>query len=116
LVSTGLKLRRKLGTASILMVTPLLYFMLVKNGASAFYAVLLIAAVLAGLYGQLSLGVLSVVPRLRSDFGQIQKVDFVGAIARLAVLGGLALVFLNAGVAALAARHLKRTSRRDRAP
>src|SRR5450432_2662168 len=102
LVSTGLRLRRKLGTASILMVTPLLYFMLVKNGASVFYAVLLIAVVLAGLYAQLSLGVLSVVPRLRSDFRQIQKVDFVGAIARLAVLGALALVFLNAGVAALA--------------
>ena len=31
LVSTGLKLRRKLGTASVLVVTPLLYFMLEKE-------------------------------------------------------------------------------------
>ena len=62
-------------------------------GHPLFYALLLIAAVLAGLSAQLSLGVLSVVPRLRSDFSQIQKVDFVGAMARLAVLGALALVF-----------------------
>ena len=101
LVSTGLKLRRKLGAAAILGVTPLLYFMLVKNGASVFYAAALIAAVLAGLSAQLSLGVLGVVPRLRSDLRQIQKIDFTGALVRLAVLGALALVFLNAGVAAL---------------
>ncbi len=86
-----------------MVVTPLLYFMLVKNGASVFYAVLLIAAVLAGLFGQLSLGVLEVVPRLRSDFRQIQKVDFIGSQSPAwRCSEGCALVFLNAGVAALA--------------
>ncbi len=101
LISTGLKLRRKLGAAAILVVTPVLYFMLVKNGASVLYAVMLIALVLGGLLVQLSLGVLEVVPRLRSDIRQIQKIDFTGSLARLAVLGGCALVFLNAGVAVL---------------
>ncbi len=100
LICTGLKLRRKLGAAAVLGVTPLLYYMLVKNGASVFYAATLIVAVLGGLYVQLSLGVLDVVPRLRSDIRQIQKIDFTGAIARLAVLIALAFVFLNAGVAA----------------
>ena len=102
LVSTGLKLRRKLGTASILVVTPLLYFMLRKHGTSFSYTVFLIAAVLAGLSAQLSVEVFSVIPRLRSDLGQLQKVDFIGSIARLAVLGALAFVFLNAGVAVVA--------------
>jgi O-antigen/teichoic acid export membrane protein len=101
LISTGLKLRRTLGAAAILVVAPLLYCMLVKNGASILYAVLLIGAVLGGLLVQLSLGVLEVVPRLRSDIRQIQKIDFTGTLARLAVLGGLALFFLNAGVAVL---------------
>jgi len=101
LISTGLKLRRKLGAAAVLGVTPLLYFMLVKNGASVFYAAILIIAVLGGLYVQLSLGVLDVVPRLRSDIRQIQKIDFTGSIARLAILIALAFIFLNAGVAAL---------------
>ncbi len=101
LISTGLKLRRKLGAAAVLAVTPLLYYMLVKNGASILYAAVLIVAVLGGLYVQLSLGVLDVVPRLRSDIRQIQKIDFTGAITRLVILIVLAFVFLNAGVAAL---------------
>ncbi|MEO7724255.1 MAG: polysaccharide biosynthesis protein, partial [Chthoniobacterales bacterium] len=100
LIATGLKLRRTLGAGSILIVTPLLYYMLVKNGASVFYAIILIVAVLGGLFVQLSLGVLDVVPRLRSDIRQIQKIDFTGSLARLAVIGALALFFLNAGVAA----------------
>jgi O-antigen/teichoic acid export membrane protein len=101
LVSTGLKLRRKLGAASVLVVTPVLYLMLVRNGASVIYATVLIATVLGGLYVQLSFGVLDVVPRLHSDFRQIQKIDFTGSLARLAVIGALTLVFLNAGLAVL---------------
>jgi O-antigen/teichoic acid export membrane protein len=101
LVSTGLKLRRELGVTAVLCVTPLLYFMLLKNGASVFYAAILMTAVLGGLCVQLSLGVLDVVPRLRSDIRQIQRIDFVGSIVRLAILVGLSFIFLNAGVAVL---------------
>ena len=83
LVSTGLKLRRKLGATAVLIVTPLLYLMLVKNGASVFYAAILITAILGGLCVQLSLGVLDVVPRLRSDIRQIQRIDLTGSICPL---------------------------------
>lgn len=101
LVSTGLKLRRLLGGFSILVITPLLYLMLTKNGASLLYTLLIIGAVLAGLFAQLSLGVLEVVPRLRADVRQIQTIDLSGAISRLLVLVALAFTFLNAGAAAL---------------
>ena len=101
LVSTGLKLRRKLGATAVLIVTPLLYLMLVKNGASVFYAAILITAILGGLGVQLSLGVLDVIPRLRSDIRQIQRIDLTGSAVRLAILAGLAFIFLNAGVAAV---------------
>src|SRR2546429_9702457 len=43
LVSTALRLRRRLGAVAILIITPVLYFMLVKNGASIFYTMMLIA-------------------------------------------------------------------------
>jgi O-antigen/teichoic acid export membrane protein len=99
LINTALGLRRKLGTVAVLIVTPLLYFMLVKNGASPVYAGILIAVVLFGLFIQLTLGVLSVVPRLHSDIGRIQTIDLTGAIARLFVLLALLFIFLNAGVA-----------------
>jgi O-antigen/teichoic acid export membrane protein len=99
LINTALGLRRKLGFFAIAVVTPLLFFMLVKNGASLLYTVALIAVVLGGLYIQLTVGVLSVVPRLHSDTSRIQTIDLTGAIVRLAAIGGLVLVFLNAGVA-----------------
>ncbi len=101
LITTALRLRRKLGAVAVLGVAPVLYFMLVKNGASLSYTALLIGAVLFGLLVQLSLGVLGVVPRLRSDIGRIQSIDLSGSVARLLVLVALMFVFLNAGVAVL---------------
>lgn len=99
LINTGLKLRRTLGLIAIAIVTPILYFMLVKNGASVAYAVGLIAVVLAGLWLQLSIGVLSVVPRLHSNIQRIQAIDLTGSVVRLLVLLGLVFFFLNASVA-----------------
>jgi O-antigen/teichoic acid export membrane protein len=99
LISTALSVRRKLGAVAIIIVTPVLYFLLVKNGASFFYTAVLVIVVLAGLLIQLSLGVLDVVPRLRSDVARIQSIDLTGAIARLLVLVTLMYFFLNAGVA-----------------
>jgi O-antigen/teichoic acid export membrane protein len=99
LVNTALGLRRKLGAVAILIVTPILYFMLVRNGASVSYSAILIVVVLAGLAVQLSIGVLSVVPRLRSDVGRIQTIDMTGAVARLLALAALMYLFLNGAVA-----------------
>jgi O-antigen/teichoic acid export membrane protein len=99
LVNTALAMRRKLGAAAVLVVTPILYYLLAKNGASAGYATLLIALIIVGLLAQLALGVLGVVPRLRSDLGRIQLIDFTGAIARLGALVVLLFLVLNAAVA-----------------
>src|SRR5438477_11456978 len=99
LVNTALGLRRRLGLLAALAVVPILYFLLVKNGASITYTALLIAAVLVGLGVQLSIGVLSVVPRLRSDIGRIQTIDLTGAIARLFVLVALLSLFRHGAVA-----------------
>ena len=99
LVNTALGLRRKLGAAVAIIVTPILYFMLVKNGASMSYAGILIAVVLAGLAVQLLIGVFSVVPRLRSDISRIQTIDITGAVARLLALLLLMFLFLNGAIA-----------------
>lgn len=101
LITTAHALRGKLAAVALLVVTPILYGLLVRNGASSFYAAAIITVTLLGLLAQLWLGVLNVVPRLRSDVGRIQKIDFTGAIARLLVLICLAFLFLNAGVAVL---------------
>jgi hypothetical protein len=101
LITTANNFRRRLGIAAIIIVGPILYWLLTRNGASPLYAALLIAAIVLGLFVQFSLGVLAVVPRLRSDVSQIQKIDLTGAIARLIVLSACAFVFLNAGLAVL---------------
>jgi len=99
LINAALAVRRRLGALAIVAVTPIMYSMLVKNGASTLYTAVLIVVVLAGLIIQLSIGVLSVVPRLRSDITRIQIIDVTGAIVRLLLLAALLFVALNAGVA-----------------
>ena len=99
LINTALSVRKRLGIVVMLAVTPIMYFMLVKNGASISYTAILIGVVLIGLLFQLSIGVLGVIPRLRADVGRIQIIDFTSATVRLFVLLALILVFLNAGVA-----------------
>jgi len=99
LINTALGLRKKLGAVAILVVTPILFLLLVKNGAPVSYAALLIGLCLVAVLIELSIGVLGVVPRLRSDIRVLQRIDLTGAITRLLLLVGLVFVFLNAGVA-----------------
>jgi O-antigen/teichoic acid export membrane protein len=99
LVNTGLLVRRRLAAFALVIVAPLLYGMLVRNGASSLYTLLLIAIVLVGFSIQLSIDVFAVVPRLRSDIARIQAIDFVCAITRLALIVGLMYVFARAGLA-----------------
>src|SRR5436305_182682 len=99
LINTGLAVRRKLAAASVIIVAPILFAMLTKNGASAIYTLVLIAFVLAGFSIQLSVDVFSVVPRLHSDIRRIQKIDFICATVRLLLILGLIYLFAAAGVA-----------------
>ncbi len=99
LISTAFYLRRRLALIGIAAVTPILYVMLAKNGATLPYSLFLIAMVLAGLAVHLDVGVLGVIPRLRTDIKVIQGVDFAGVVLRLALLIVLAFIFLNAGIA-----------------
>ena len=99
LINTGLAVRKQLALVSIIIVAPILYAMLARNGASTIYTLLLIAFVLAGFSIQLSIDVFSVVPRLHSDIARIQKIDFTCAIVRLVLIVGLVYLFTIAGLA-----------------
>jgi O-antigen/teichoic acid export membrane protein len=99
LINTGLSLRRKLAAAAAVIVAPILYAMLTKNGASSIYTLVLIVVVLAGFSIQLAVDIYSVVPRLHSDIGRIQKIDFTCAVVRLLLILGLVYLFATAGLA-----------------
>ncbi len=99
LLTTAQNFRRRLGLIAIVAVTPVMYWLLTRNGASIPYATILVTAILFGLLVQFSLGVMTVVPRLRSDIALIQRIDLTGALGRLVMLVVCAFLFLNAGVA-----------------
>ena len=99
LISTSLHLRKILGAIAIVIVSPFLFFLLARNNAPISYALVLVLLVVIGLLVQFALGVLSVVPRLRSDIKRIQTIDLTGAIVRFVILALLVTFFLNAGVA-----------------
>jgi O-antigen/teichoic acid export membrane protein len=99
LIKTGLAVRKRLAAAAAIIVAPILYAMLVRNGASSVYTLLLIAFVVVGFSIQISVDIFSVVPRLRSDIGRIQKIDFTCAIVRLLLVVGLVYLFATAGLA-----------------
>lgn len=102
LINTALRMRRYLAIVAVLVVTPLLVWMLVSNGASRTYAALISLAIVLGLTFQLSAGVLSVVPRLHSQIARVQKLDLIAAISRLALLCVAYFILLNAAVAVVA--------------
>src|SRR5947199_6275297 len=99
LINTGLAVRKKLAAAATIIVAPILYAMLTRNGASGTYTLLLIVVVLAGFSVQLSVDFYCVVPRLRSDFGHIHSIDFSCATVRLLLILGLVYLFATAGLA-----------------
>jgi len=99
LINTGLAVRKKLAAVAVVFIAPVLYAMLTRNGASSIYTLLLIAFVLAGFSIQLSVDIFSVVPRLRSDIGRIQRIDFTCATVRLLLILGLVYLFATAGLA-----------------
>ncbi len=103
LINTAMQLRIYLAAVAIVIVTPILLWMLISNGASVVYAIFITAAVLVGLNAQLITGVLDVVPRLHSQISRVQNLDLIPTVFRLVLLCGAYFTFLNAAVAVLTA-------------
>ncbi|OUL30801.1 polysaccharide biosynthesis protein [Nostoc sp. 106C] len=99
LINTAMRLRYFLATISVTIITPILIWMLIQNGASTIYAILISIVVLAGLNFQLTSDVLIVVPRFHSQINKMQKLDLFSAFFRIVFIGLGYLTFWNAGVA-----------------
>lgn len=99
LINTAMQLRYSLAGISVIVVTPILIWMLIKNGASISYGILILIVVLVGLNFQLTTDILGVVPRLHSQIRRVQNLDLFSAVIRLVLLGVAYLTFLDAAVA-----------------
>lgn len=102
LINTAMQLRRYLALLSALVVAPIIFWMLLSNGSSVVYSILMVLVTLVGLNFQLTIGVLEVVPRLRSQISRVQRMDLVFASSRLVILCISCLTLLNALSAVIA--------------
>ncbi len=83
LIATAFSIRRYLLTASIVVVLPVLFFMLLNNGAKLDTIILLVLAVLLELQFYSTNKILGIVPRLLSKIALIQKLDFILSVTRV---------------------------------
>jgi O-antigen/teichoic acid export membrane protein len=102
LVQTALSLRKRLAIVAGIVICPILWILLVRNGSGRAYALCLCLMVFAGTNFQLVSGVLSVVPKLHSRLDQLQKIDGFGAFLRLLLVVAVCHVAPNALLAILA--------------
>jgi O-antigen/teichoic acid export membrane protein len=99
LINTAMQLRHCFAVISMTLVTPILLWMLVQNGAAVLLAILITVSVLFGVNFQITTGVMCVVPQLHSQIRRLQNLDLLVAFSRLALLGLAYLTFLNVLVA-----------------
>jgi O-antigen/teichoic acid export membrane protein len=99
---TAMRLRRVLALIAVVVITPILAWMLLSNGATPSYAALVSATVLIGLYFQLTVGVLIVAPRLHLEVNKIQYLYVASAALRLVLTIVAYTIVLNTAVAMIA--------------
>ncbi|MBD2503662.1 lipopolysaccharide biosynthesis protein [Anabaena azotica] len=99
LINTAMRLRYFLAAISISVVTPILIWMLIRNGASIISAIFISIIVLIGLNFQITNGVLIVVPHLHSQISLVQNLDIFSAILKIVLLGLGYLTYWNATIA-----------------
>jgi O-antigen/teichoic acid export membrane protein len=99
LINTVMYLRYYLAAISITVVIPILMWMLIKNGASIIYAIIITIVVLMALYFQLTTVVLLGILRLQSQINRLQHLDLLLSTSRLLLLGISYFAMLNAAVA-----------------
>ena len=103
LINTALQLRTYLAGGSIIVITPIMVWMLMKNGASPINTGLIVIVVLVGLHFQLTTIVLNVIPQLHSQISRLQKLDLLFGVSRVILLGIAYLIYLNTVMAIAAA-------------
>lgn len=92
IVSTGLRLRRQFAVYSLLISMPILFYLLIKNGASLLVASLIILTLIPAFYAALSDNLLEVAPKLHQDVTRLQKNQLAAAAGRLFLIT-ISLVF-----------------------
>jgi O-antigen/teichoic acid export membrane protein len=102
-LATGLDLRKKFAIGSLLISIPILFYLLMHNGASVLMASLIAIALIPAFFAALSDSLLEIVPKLHQTILPLQKNQVAVGVGRLLMSAITMLVFPWAFVAILAA-------------
>jgi len=101
LLNTTLNLRRKFAAASLAVTLPIAAWMLYHNGASLPVALALCVVIAVSVIPMLGITAWMTSAQLHGEYRRMQKLDFSNAFMRCALIGLLAVTWINAIVAAL---------------
>ena len=102
-LTTGLELRKKFATGSLLVATPVLVYLLRHHGASWPMALLIVAALIPAFLSSLAGNLLEIAPKLHQDIVPLQKIQVGNNSGRLVLQCLVLFAFPWAFVAVLAA-------------
>ena len=102
-LATGLDLRKKFAIGSLLISIPVLFYLLLYNGASWLTSSLIALALIPAFYAALSDSLLEIVPKLHQTILPLQKNAVGVGLGRLLLTGLTMFVFPLAFIAVLAA-------------
>jgi O-antigen/teichoic acid export membrane protein len=102
-LATGLDLRKKFAIGSLLISVPILFYLLIHNGASVIMASLIAIALIPAFLAALSDSLLEIVPKLHQSILPLQKNQVAVGLGRLLLSAITMFLFPWAFVAVLAA-------------
>lgn len=102
-LATGLDLRKKFAVFSLLVATPILFYLLRHHGASWLMSTLIVLSLIPAFFTALSGTLLGIPPALHQDVVPIQKINVVSNAGRLVLLTLTTFAFPFAAVAILCA-------------
>jgi len=102
-IATGMALRRQFAVFSLLVASPILFFLLLKHGASLLTSTLVLLSLIPAFFSALSGKLLEIPLKLHQDIKPIQRYQIEANIGRLLLLGLTIFIFPVAALAILSA-------------
>lgn len=102
-IATGLDLRKKFAIASLMVSIPILFYILMHNGASLLTSLLIALALIPAFFATLSENLLEIAPKLHQNILPIQKNQVAVGIGRLLLTASTIFIFPWAFIAIVAA-------------
>jgi len=92
-IASGLKLRKIFGMFSLLISLPILFYLLIRNGASAIASGLIVLAIIPSFFAALSDTLLETASKLHQGINKLQKNQLSAGLGRFVLMVGSLLVF-----------------------